>query len=188
MTGPLEETNSAYALAKIAGLELLKSYRKQFHHRWISLMPTNMYGPRDNFSLNNGHVFPALIHKFVLGKEEKKSTITLWGTGEPRREFLHSYDLATAVVFALEKYNEDTHLNVGNGSDISIRDLADWIAKEVGFGGEIKWDSSMPDGTMRKMLDVSRIKSLGWNPKIELAEGIRSTIEWFLENRESLKK
>lgn len=188
LTGPLESTNSAYAVAKIAGIELIKSYRKEFGHKWISLMPTNMYGPRDNFSLKSGHVLPALIHRFILAKEEQRGTITLWGTGKPRREFLHSHDLATAVISALEKYDEDIHLNVGTGLDIPINDLAELVAQEVGFNGEIVWDASMPDGTMRKVLDVSRIKSLGWSPKIELRDGIRSTVEWFLENREFAKK
>jgi GDP-L-fucose synthase len=179
LTGPLEQTNSAYAIAKIAGVELIKSYRKQFGHNWISLMPTNMYGPRDNFDPEKGHVLPALINKFVTALKEGLSNVTLWGTGIPRREFLHSRDLASAVIVALEKYDEEIHLNVGTGTDISIQELALKIAKLAGFNGEINWDTSRPDGTPRKVLDISRLKKLNWAPSIGLEEGISETIQWF---------
>jgi GDP-L-fucose synthase len=179
LTGPLEKTNSAYAVAKIAGIELIKSYRKQFEHKWISLMPTNMYGPRDNFDPEKGHVLPALINKFVTARKEGLSNVTLWGTGIPRREFLHSRDLASAVIVALEKYDEEIHLNVGTGTDISIQELALKIANLAGFNGEIKWDTSRPDGTPRKVLDISRLKQLNWAPSIGLEEGISETIHWF---------
>ena len=179
LTGPLEQTNSAYAIAKIAGVELIKSYRKQFGHNWISLMPTNMYGPRDNFDPEKGHVLPALINKFVTARKEGLSNVTLWGTGIARREFLHSRDLASAVIVALEKYDEEIHLNVGTGTDISIQELALKIANLAGFNGDIKWDTSRPDGTPRKVLDISRLKQLNWEPSVGLEEGIRETIHWF---------
>lgn len=183
LTGPLEETNSAYAIAKIAGIEAIKSYRKQYGHPWISLMPTNMYGPRDNFDTETGHVLPALINKFVTAKEQGISSVKLWGSGTPRREFLFSSDLASAVSVALEKYDGDLHLNVGTGEDISIRELAKLIASEVGFLGDIHWDSSKPDGTPRKVLDIEKISDLGWKPEIDLASGIRMTIEDFKNSK-----
>ncbi len=179
LSGPLEETNSAYAIAKIAGIEAIKSFRRQYGYKWISLMPTNMYGPGDNFDQETGHVLPALINKFVSAKESGSPSVTLWGTGSPKREFLFSSDLADAVSIALEKYDEDLHLNVGTGEDLTIKELADLISREVGYRGEIIWDHTKPDGTPRKVLDVSRMKSLGWKPKIELKEGIRKTIEYF---------
>ena len=182
LTGPLESTNSAYALAKIAGIELIKSYRKQFQHRWISLMPTNMYGPKDNFSLENGHVLPALINRFVSAVKNGDTEVTLWGTGNPRREFLHSQDLASATIFLMEKYDDDSHINVGTGEDLQISELANLIAREAGFMGKINWDTSKPDGTPQKLLDISRIKSLGWSPTLTLAEGVRLTIDWFRQN------
>lgn len=183
LTGPLEKTNSAYAIAKIAGIELIRSYRKQYGRRWISLMPTNMYGPQDNFDLENSHVLPALINRFVTAADTLKDSVTLWGTGSPRREFLHSRDLANAVIVALEKYDEDQHLNIGTGEDLTIKELATLIAKNSGFTGEIKWDSSKPDGTPRKVLDVRRLKSLNWQPRVSLEDGIRETINWFRDNR-----
>ncbi len=179
LTGPLEKTNSAYAVAKIAGIELIKSYRKQFEHKWISLMPTNMYGPGDNFDPEKGHVLLALINKFVTARIKGLSKVTLWGTGIPRREFLHSRDLASAVIVAMEKYDEEIHLNVGTGTDISIQELALKIANLAGFNGEIEWDTSRPDGTPRKVLDISRLKQLNWAPSIGLEEGISETIHWF---------
>ena len=182
LTGPLETTNSAYAIAKIAGIELIKSYRKQFGRRWISLMPTNMYGPRDNFDLETSHVLPALINRFVSARKLGSSQVTLWGTGSPKREFLHSKDLATAVLLAAEKYDSDLHLNVGVGEDLSIKELAMQVSRIAGFEGEILWDSAKPDGTPRKVLDVTRLKSLGWSPTITLDQGIRETIEWFESN------
>jgi GDP-L-fucose synthase len=187
MTGPLEITNSAYAVAKIAGIELIKSYRRQYGRRWISLMPTNIYGPRDNFNLETSHVLPALINRFVTAQLKGSPKVTLWGTGKPKREFLHSVDLATATVFALEKYDQDEHLNIGSGEDMSILELATSIAKESGFEGDIAWDTSKPDGTPRKVLDISRIKSLGWRPSIEISTGIRETIAWFKENQSKVR-
>jgi GDP-L-fucose synthase len=182
MTGPLETTNSAYAVAKIAGIELIKSYRMQHARRWISLMPTNMYGKRDNFDVTTGHVLPAFINRFVTARRANLPEVTLWGTGSPMREFLHSSDLALAVILASEKYDSDLHLNIGTGSDLSIRELAQRIAKSAGFKGEIKWDPSKPDGTPRKLLDISRLKALGWAPKVSLDEGIQETIQYFETN------
>jgi GDP-L-fucose synthase len=179
MTGPLEATNSAYAIAKIAGIELINSYRKQYGYKWISLMPTNLYGPGDNFDLNGSHVFPALIRRFVEAVEADIQKIVLWGSGSPKREFLHVDDLARAVLLASEKYDSSLHLNIGTGVDISIKDLAQKIAEASGFEGEILWDTSKPDGTPRKVLEVSRIKQLGWSPRVTLEEGIASTIRWY---------
>jgi GDP-L-fucose synthase len=181
MTGHLEESNSAYAIAKIAGVELVKSYRQQYGLDWISLMPTNLYGPRDNFNLAESHVLPALIRRFVEAEEIGSNEVTLWGTGAPLREFLHVDDLGSAVVMASESYNEPLHLNVGTGHDLSIKALAELIANVSGFKGDIKWDSTKPDGTPRKVLDVSRISSTGWSPAITLEEGVASTISWFKE-------
>ena len=179
MTGPLEATNSAYAIAKIAGIELINSYRKEYGTRWISLMPTNLYGPRDNFDLAASHVLPAFIRRFVDAAESGAEKVVLWGSGSPLREFLHVDDLAQAVVVASEKYDSSLHLNVGTGEDLSIKELASVVAKSAGFRGEIEWDSSKPDGTPRKVLDVSRIKALGWKPTITLEEGVASTIAWY---------
>jgi len=179
MTGPLEQTNSAYAIAKIAGIEMVNSYRKEYGHRWISLMPTNLYGPGDNFNLQDSHVLPALVRKFVEAEAASQPSVTLWGTGSPLREFLHVDDLASAVMLASEKYDESQHLNVGTGHDLSIKDLSLLIAKSAGFKGEILWDTSKPDGTPRKVLDVSRISALGWQPTITLPEGIKKTIDWY---------
>ena len=181
MTGPLESTNSAYAVAKIAGIELINSYRKEHGLNWISLMPTNLYGPGDSFNLSESHVLPALIRRFVEAEASNASEVTLWGTGSPLREFLHVDDLASAVVMASENYNESMHLNVGTGHDLSIKSLAELIAHEAGFKGDINWDSTKPDGTPRKVLDVSRIASMGWKPTITLEEGVASTITWFKE-------
>jgi GDP-L-fucose synthase len=187
LTGPLETTNSAYAIAKIAGIELIKSYRKQFKRRWISLMPTNMYGPNDNFSLESGHVLPALVNRFLSAVRNGDREVTLWGSGNPKREFLYSHDLARATVFLMENYDEDSHINVGSGEDLPINELARLIAQETGFSGEIKWDSSKPDGTPRKLLDVSRLRSLGWSPTVTLEEGVRLTIEWFKQNESKVR-
>lgn len=181
MTGPLEETSSAYAIAKIAGIELVNSYRKEYGTKWISLMPTNLYGPKDNFDLTASHVLPASIRRFVEAAESGASTVTLWGSGSPLREFLHVDDLAQAVVVASEKYDSSLHLNVGSGEDLSIKELATKVAAAAGFTGKIEWDSSQPDGTPRKVLDVTRMKELGWKPTITLAEGIASTIAWYKE-------
>jgi GDP-L-fucose synthase len=183
LTGPLERTNSAYAIAKIAGIELIKSYRRQHGKSWISLMPTNVYGPRDNFNINHGHVLASLINKFVAAVESDNSSVSLWGSGNSRREFLYSKDLAVAVMLAVATYDSDLHLNVGSGEEVSIRELAELIAKKVGFRGEIKWDSSKPDGTPRKLLDSERIRRLGFTPKYSLSEGIEETINWFVKHR-----
>lgn len=182
MTGPLERTNSAYAVAKIAGIELIKSYRKQFNRRWIALMPTNMYGPGDNFDLETSHVLPAFINRFVTAKRSGAKSVTLWGSGSPKREFLHTHDLAEAVLLASEKYDSEEHLNVGTGKDLSIKELANLVAQKAGFAGEIEWDASKPDGTPRKVLDVTRLRALGWEPRISLEAGILETIQWFESN------
>jgi GDP-L-fucose synthase len=181
MTGPLEATNSAYAVAKIAGIEMVNSYRKEYGTKWISLMPTNLYGPGDNFDLNASHVLPAFIRRFVEAEENGVGKVTLWGSGSPLREFLHVDDLAQAVVIAAENYDSSIHLNVGTGEDLSIKELAQKVAAAAGFTGQIEWDTSKPDGTPRKVLDVSRMKSLGWKPTITLEEGIASTIAWYKE-------
>jgi GDP-L-fucose synthase len=179
LTGPLEETNSAYAVAKIAGIELIKSFRKEYGHQWISLMPTNLYGPKDNFELQGSHVLPAFIRRFVEAAEKGASVETLWGSGAPKREFLHVDDLAAAVVHLGESYNSAQHLNIGTGEDLTIKELAQLVAELAGFTGEIAWDSTKPDGTPRKVLDVSKAKALGWSPKISLRDGIASTISWY---------
>jgi len=183
LTGALEQTNSAYAVAKIAGIELIKSYRKEYGYKWISVMPTNMYGPNDNFDLENGHVLPVLIRKFIEAKRSDSGKVTLWGSGTPLREFLHVDDLAKAIVLCMDKYDDSRQINIGSGQEVSIKDLADKISKAVGFSGEISWDSSKPDGTMRKILDSSKIADLGWKPLISLDQGIASTVEWYLQNK-----
>jgi len=184
LTGELEKTNEAYALAKISGLKLVQAYRKQYGHKWISAMPSNMYGPGDNFDLENSHVLPALIRKLHDAKMSGADSVTLWGTGTPRREFLHSDDLGRACVFLLDNYDVDIAINVGVGEDISIQELAGLIQQVVGFQGSIDWDSSKPDGTPRKLLDVSRIKALGWEPIIKLKDGIESTYRWYLSTQD----
>ena len=183
LTGPLESTNSAYALAKIAGIELIKSYRKQYGYKWISLMPTNLYGPNDNFDLESSHVLPALINRFVTAVDSGMDKVTLWGSGQVLREFLHVDDLAQAVITAGKKYDGDSHLNIGSGKDLTIQALAELISKQAGFNGKINWDRDKPDGTPRKVLDISRIRSLGWEPKISLNDGITQTIDWYRKNR-----
>jgi GDP-L-fucose synthase len=179
LTGPLEATNSAYAVAKIAGIELIKSFRKEYGRQWISLMPTNLYGPNDNFELQGSHVLPAFIRRFVEATEKSASRETLWGTGSPKREFLHVDDLASAVVHLGKNYNSPEHLNIGTGEDLTIKELAELVAELSGFKGELAWDSSKPDGTPRKVLDVSKAKALGWAPKISLRDGVASTIAWY---------
>ncbi|MCB0910080.1 MAG: GDP-L-fucose synthase [Propionibacteriaceae bacterium] len=181
LTGPLEPTNEAYAVAKIAGIMAIKAYRQQYGRHWISAMPTNLYGPGDNFDLNRSHVLPAMIRKYhdagVSGRP-----VVLWGTGSPMREFLHVDDLARAVSFLLEHYDDEQTINVGTGTDVTIRGLAEIVAEVTGFTGETTWDSTKPDGTPRKLLDVSRLTGLGWQPEIGLREGIRSAYEWYLAN------
>ena len=183
LTGELEETNSAYAVAKIAGIELIKSYRKEYGYSWISAMPTNLYGPYDNFDLENSHVLPALIRKFVEAKRNNSAEVVLWGSGTPLREFLHVDDLAKAVLVCLEKYDSSTQINIGSGVEVSIKDLATKIAKQSGFSGKTIWDGNRPDGTPRKVLDGTKITKLGWKPKISLDEGITTTVEWYQENK-----
>jgi len=183
LTGELEQTNSAYAIAKIAGIELIKSYRKEYGYSWISAMPTNLYGPYDNFHLENSHVLPALIRKFVEAKKNNLAEVVLWGSGTPLREFLHVDDLAKAVLVCIEKYDSSTQINIGSGLEITIKDLAARIAKQSGFLGNTIWDDKRPDGTPRKVLDVTKITELGWEPKISLDEGIATTVEWYQENK-----
>jgi GDP-L-fucose synthase len=183
LTGELEQTNSAYAVAKIAGIELIKSYRKEYGYKWISVMPTNLYGPNDNFDLETSHVLPALVRKFIEAKQNNKSEVTIWGSGTPLREFLHVDDLAKAILICMEKYDGSQQINVGSGVEISILDLARKIAEKVGFTGSIAMDSSKPDGTPRKVLDITKISNLGWKPTISLDQGIASTVEWYLENK-----
>jgi GDP-L-fucose synthase len=182
LTGPLELTNSAYAVAKIAGIELIKSYRKQYGYKWISAMPTNLYGPNDNFDLENSHVFPALIRKFSEAQANGTS-VKLWGTGSPMREFLHVDDLAKACAVLLAKYDSPEHINIGTGIDVTIKELAAAVAAAVGFTGDIEWDTSKPDGTPRKVLDVTKMKALGWKPEISLQVGVASTVEWYKQNK-----
>lgn len=183
LTGELEQTNSAYAVAKIAGIELIKSYRKEFGRTWISAMPTNLYGPNDNFDLENSHVLPALIRKFVEAKRNNSSEVVLWGSGTPLREFLHVDDLAKAVLVCLEKYDDSQQINIGSGDEISIKDLGEKIANKTGFTGKVVWDANHPDGTPRKVLDSTKINNLGWKPSITLDQGIDNTVEWYQENK-----
>lgn len=182
LTGALEPTNEWYAIAKIAGIKLCQAYRRQYGFDAISLMPTNLYGPGDNFHPQNSHVLPALIRRFHEAKLARAPSVTIWGTGTPRREFLHVDDLADACVFLLRNYDEEQIINVGVGSDQTILELAQTIARVVGYEGEIRTDPSKPDGTPRKLLDVSRLHALGWQAKIGLEEGIASTYRWFVEH------
>lgn len=183
LTGPLESTNESYAIAKIAGLKLVRAYRRQYGCDFISAMPANLYGPHDNFDLVNSHVVPALIRKFHEAKTEGRSGLSIWGTGTPRREFMHADDCAEALVFLMKNYSGDSHVNVGTGSDITIAELATLIASIVGFEGAIRYDVQKPDGTPRKLLDVSRLSSLGWNAKIRLLEGLAQTYRWYLDHQ-----
>jgi GDP-L-fucose synthase len=181
--GPLEPTNEPYAIAKIAGIKLCQAYDREYGANFISAMPTNLYGPNDNFDLVSSHVLPALLRKAHTAKQEQQRELIVWGSGDPRREFLHVDDLAAACVFLLEKYDSPEIINVGCGEDISIRELAELICDIVGFDGELAWDTTKPDGTPRKLLDVSKIHALGWQHGIGLREGITRTYEWFLENK-----
>jgi GDP-L-fucose synthase len=182
LTGHLEPTNDAYAIAKIAGILQVQALRRQFGVHYISAMPTNLYGPGDNFDLERSHVLPALIRRMHDARRSGAATVRLWGTGKPRREFLHVDDVADAALFLLENYDDDQTINVGTGSDVTIRELAELVRGVVGFVGELEWDSSKPDGTPRKLLDVSRLGALGWSPRICLRDGIQSTYEWFQEH------
>jgi len=180
LTGPLEPTNEWYAIAKIAGIKLCQAYRKQYGSDFISAMPTNLYGPNDNFDLNSSHVLPALIRKFHDAKLGGATEVEIWGTGSPMREFLHVDDLADACVFLMENYDDDSHINVGTGKDLAIRDLADLVRSIVHPDAILRFDTSKPDGTPRKVLDVSRLTELGWSAETELRDGVESTYEWFL--------
>jgi GDP-L-fucose synthase len=182
LTGPLEPTNEWYAVAKIAGLKMCQAYRRQYGFNAIVCMPTNLYGPGDNFSRENSHVLPALLRKFHEAKAHGAAAVEVWGTGTPRREFLHVDDLADACLFLMENYDDERWVNVGWGRDETIGELARTVARVVGFTGALRFDPSRPDGTPRKLLDTSRLVSLGWSPRIELEAGIRSTYAWYLEN------
>jgi GDP-L-fucose synthase len=182
LTGPLEPTNEWYAIAKIAGIKMCQAYRKQYGFDAISVMPTNLYGPGDNFDLENSHVLPALMRKFHEAKEGGQDKVTVWGTGKPRREFLHVDDLADACIYLMENYSAPEIVNVGWGRDISISELAELVSEVIGFTGKIVYDTSKPDGTPRKLLDTSRLAALGWEPSVALRDGIGSTYAWYLDN------
>lgn len=188
LTGELEPTNQWYAVAKIAGVKMVEALRKQYEKDYVSLMPTNLYGPRDNFDLKTSHVLPAMIRKFHDAKEAGHLPVTLWGSGSPMREFLHVDDVADAVLFALNNKMEHHLYNVGTGKDITIKELASLIQKITGHEGEIQWDSSKPDGTPRKLMDVSRMKEAGWTYSIDLEKGIQATYDWFLHNIDQIKE
>ena len=185
LTGPLEATNEWYAIAKIAGIKLCQAYRRQYGCDFISAMPTNLYGPGDNFDLTSSHVLPALMRKFHEARDTADNKVVVWGTGSPFREFLHVDDLASACLYLMEHYDGDSHINVGTGIDLSIRELAETIRDVVNPDAEIVWDSSKPDGTPRKLLDTTRLRDLGWSPDIELRAGIESTYQWFLDHVDS---
>lgn len=185
LTGPLEPTNQWYAIAKIAGLKLCDAYREQFGDDFISAMPTNLYGPWDNFDPETGHALGSMLVKFHRAKTSGAKSVTLWGTGTPRREWLHVDDAAEACVLLLEKFSEPAPINIGVGEDLTIKELAELIREIVGFDGEIIWDTNQPDGTPRKLLDVSKIRALGWKPRIELRDGIKQVYEWYVRNAET---
>ncbi|WP_045369191.1 GDP-L-fucose synthase family protein [Methyloceanibacter caenitepidi] len=179
LTGPLEPTNKWYAIAKIAGIMLCQAYREQYGRSYISAMPTNLYGPGDNFDLNNSHVIPALMRKVDAAAREGASSVEIWGTGTPLREFMHVDDLADALVFLLREYDDAEHINVGTGEEVTIAELAQRMMEAVGFSGELRFDKSKPDGTPRKVMDCSRLAALGWRPKYDLAAGLKQTYEWY---------
>ena len=187
LSGLLEETNEPYAIAKIAGIKLCEAYRMQYGCDFISVMPTNLYGPNDNYDLKNSHVLPAMIRKFHEAKESKNESVTLWGTGSPMREFLHADDLAEACAYLMENYSEPQFINVGTGIDITIKELAETVSKIVGFEGRLVWDTTKPNGTPRKLMDVSKLHEQGWKHKIDLQEGISLTYQDFLEHHETLR-
>ncbi len=183
LTGPLEPTNEAYAIAKIAGIKLCQAYAREYGATFISVMPTNLYGPNDSFDLETSHVLPALLRKAHDAKTRNENKLIVWGTGKPRREFLHVDDLASACLLLLEKYDSPEIVNIGCGEDITVRELAELICDVVGFNGELVWDATKPDGTPRKLLDITKIRALSWQPTIPLRQGIAQTYEWFLANR-----
>ncbi|WP_027184342.1 GDP-L-fucose synthase [Desulfovibrio inopinatus] len=187
LTGALEPTNQWYAIAKIAGIKMAQAYRRQYNFDAISLMPTNLYGPGDNFNLTTSHVLPALLRKFHEAQIQGNPTVTVWGTGQALREFLHVDDLADAVVFCLENYSDEEIVNVGTGKDLRIAELAELIAQVVGFEGEIVYDTDKPDGTPRKLLDTTKLTGIGWTPTISLKDGIATTYAWFLDNIDHLR-
>lgn len=188
LSGPLEETNEAYAIAKISGLEMCKFFKRQYGDDFISCMPTNLYGPYDNYDLHGSHVMPAMIRKFHEAKEQDKPTVELWGSGAPLREFLYSDDMADACVFLLENYSGEQHVNIGTGKEITIKELAELVKSTVGYQGEIVWNSEMPDGTPRKLTDVTKLHKLGWHHKIELKDGVKLAYQWFVENADNARK
>lgn len=187
LTGPLEATNEAYAIAKIAGLEMCKFYKRQYGDDFISCMPTNLYGPYDNYDLSGSHVMPAMIRKFHEAKVSAAPTVELWGTGTPLREFLYVDDMADACVFLLEHYSGEQHVNIGTGKEVTIAQLAEMVKKAVGYEGEIVWNSEMPDGTPRKLTDVRKLHGLGWTHKVELEEGIALAYQWFQEHADQAR-
>jgi GDP-L-fucose synthase len=182
LSGPLEPTNEAYAIAKIAGIKLCQAYAREYGAKFISVMPTNLYGPNDNFDLETSHVLAALVRKAHEAKAQNEKQLIVWGTGKPRREFLHVDDLAAACLLLLEKYDSPEIINIGCGEDVTIRELAELVCEVVGFDGKLVWDKTKPDGTPRKLLDVTRIRKLGWQPTVPLRKGIAQTYEWFLAN------
>ncbi|HKJ32782.1 MAG TPA: GDP-L-fucose synthase, partial [Balneolales bacterium] len=188
LTGPLEPTNEWYAIAKITGIKLCDALRKQYNRNYVSLMPTNLYGPNDNFDLETSHVLPAMIRKFHDAKVNGHETVTLWGTGKPMREFLYVEDMADAVLYAMEHELNENLYNIGTGKDITIRELAELIQNVIGHKGNIRWNTDKPDGTPRKLLDISKMKNEGWTYKTALTKGIRNTYSWFLEHHNQLKE
>ena len=187
LTGPLEETNEAYAIAKISGLEMCKFYKRQYGDDFISCMPTNLYGPHDNYDLSGSHLMPAMIRKFHEAKVSGAPTVELWGTGTPLREFLYVDDMADACVFLLENYDGEQHVNIGTGKEVTIKELAETVKKAVGYEGEIVWNKDMPDGTPRKLTNVDKLHGLGWMHKVELDEGVTLAYQWFKENVDSAR-
>ena len=187
LTGPLEPTNEAYAIAKISGLEMCKFYKRQYGDDFISCMPTNLYGPHDNYDLEGSHVMPAMIRKFHEAKVKNAPTVELWGTGTPLREFLYVDDMADACVFLLENYSGEQHVNIGTGVEVTIKELAETVKKTVGYTGEIVWNKDMPDGTPRKLTDVTKLHDLGWRHKVDLEEGVKLAYDWFKENIENAR-
>ena len=187
LTGALEPTNESYAIAKIAGIKLCQAYRRQYGSNFISAMPTNLYGPHDNFDLQSAHVLPAMMRKFHEAKEAGTREVVIWGSGAPQREFLHVDDLADACVFLMGNYEADEHVNVGTGVDLSIRELAETLREIIYPGAVLTWDAAKPDGMPRKLLDVSKLHALGWRHRIGLRDGVAATYEWFLENRATLR-